>query len=72
MQRLCKSLRDRVDGLESELVQSKLTIEEAKDQGRKSVEQVRQFWRNKIFEGSSLGGRMVMPCTSVLLNDCVG
>ena len=31
-QRLCKSLRDRIDELESELEQSKLAVEDAKRQ----------------------------------------
>ena len=42
------------------LEQSKLAVEEAKRQGIKSIDQVRQFWRNKIFKECSLGGRMVM------------
>ena len=59
-QHLCKSLRNRIEELESELEESKVKIEMVKRDSLKNAEQGRQFWRNEIFEEATLGGRMVM------------
>ena len=59
-QQMCKILRNRVDQLESLLENAKLEREKQKREHGKEKEQIRYFWRNKIFEEGSWGGRMIM------------
>ncbi len=59
-QQMCKLLRNRVDKVESLLEDAKLEREKLKGEHCKEKEQIRYFWRNKIFEEGSRGGRMIM------------
>lgn len=57
---LCKHMRDRIEELEKALLDSKTRIMKMHRQNQRKIEKVRYFWRNKIYEGSSYGGRMLM------------
>ena len=59
-QQMCKVLRNRIDHLESLLEDAKFQQEKTNREHNKEKEQIRYFWRNKIFEEGSWGGRMVM------------
>lgn len=56
-QHMCRVLWGRVEELEGVLEDCKIEME--RNNGVK-VEQVRHFWRNKIFEEGSRSGRMLM------------
>lgn len=57
---LCKLMRDRIEELEASLLDSKTRIMKMHRQNQRKIEKVRYFWRNKIYEGSCRGGRMLM------------
>lgn len=57
---LCKLMRDRIEELETSLLDSKARIMKMHRQNQRKIEKVRYFWRNKIYEGSCRSGRMLM------------
>lgn len=57
---LCKYMRDHIEELETALLDSKTRIMKIRRQNQRKFEKVHFFWRNKIYEGSSRGGRMLM------------
>lgn len=56
---LCRMLRDRIEGLENSLKDSKVKIVNMHRENQRKIEKVRYFWRNKIFEGNSRGADML-------------
>ena len=57
---LCRTLRNRIESLEKDIEagrQKMVTVHKEKNQ---AVSAMRDFWRNKIFEQQSYGGRMVL------------
>ena len=57
---VCKMLRDRIEHLEDIIKDSKVRCMKLHRESKKQVEQVRYFWRSKIFEGNTRGGQMLM------------
>ena len=53
-------MRDRIEELETALLDSKTRIMKMHRQNQRKFEKVRFFWRNKIYEGSCRGGQMLM------------
>ena len=57
---VCKMLRDRIENLEDIVKDSKVRYMKLHRESKKQVEQVRYFWRSKIFEGNTRGGQSAM------------
>ena len=58
--RICQLLRDRIETLEDVIKDSKVQMMKVHRENKRKVEQVRYFWRSKIFEGNTRGGQMLM------------
>jgi hypothetical protein len=57
---LCKILRDRIENLEKELETGRQKLVTVHKEKNRAVGAMRDFWRNKIFEQQSYGGKMVL------------
>ena len=57
---LCGLLRDRIEVLEDTIKDSKVKIMKLHRENKKQFEQVCYFWQNKIFEGNTHGGQLLM------------
>ena len=53
-------LRDRCEILEEDVANSKDEVRCAYKQANQSIQRIREFWRNKIYEGQTRSGRMLM------------
>ena len=57
---LCQTLRDRVETLEEELANARQRTLEMHRNKTITVNQIRDFWRNKVLEQRSRGGMMLL------------
>lgn len=57
---LCKILRNRIESLEKEIDNGRQKLVAAHKEKTRAVNATRYFWRNKIFEQQSYGGKMVL------------
>lgn len=57
---LCKVLRNRIESLEKEIDNGRQKLVAAHKEKKRAVNATRYFWRNKIFEQQSYGGKMVL------------
>ena len=57
---VAKKCRNRVQELERQLDGASLELERCRIEGKRSISYVREFWRNRVYEKVSRGGRMVM------------
>ena len=57
---LCKILRDRIENLEKEVETGRQKLVTVHKEKNRAVGAMRDFWRNKIFEQQSYGGKMVL------------
>ena len=53
--------RNRVEG---QVEGTKLEVERAIMEGNIKANEIRKFWRNKVYEGGTRSGRMVMEAIS--------
>ena len=70
--RICRLLRDRIETLEDVIKYSKVQMMKLHRENKRKVEQVRFFWRSKMFEGNTRGGQMVMSAMISIANDFYG
>ena len=57
---LCRTLRNRIESLEKEIEASKQKVVSVHKEKKRAVGAMREFWRNKILEEQSYGGRMML------------
>ena len=57
---LCRMLRDRIENLEKELETGRQKLVTVHKEKNRAIGAMRDFWRNKIFEQQSYGGKMVL------------
>ena len=51
----CRLLQDRIEALEDTIKDSKVKVMKLHRESKRKVEQVRCFWRNKVFDGNTRG-----------------
>ena len=57
---LCRSLRNRIEILEKEIEASRQKVVSVHKEKNRAVGAMREFWRNKVLEEQSYGGRTVL------------